>query len=61
MERQNYITANIMAAIYNTQFKTKRKKPYTAEDFLRSEPEGKQGMVETIEALNAMFGGIDKR
>jgi len=59
IERENYNTALIISAIYNTVRDPKKKnKPFEPKDFL---PKPKQNLLGQAEMLTELYGGTDSR
>ena len=62
-EQQNRRVARICAAIYNAPYidiKRRGGKPYTENDFMPKQrrPQGPEQMLETVKALNKLYGGV---
>ena len=56
--RDNYRAAMVVAAIYNVNRDTKkRKKPYSAAEVLGEGKQEKQDMVDVARNLTILFGG----
>ena len=56
--RDNYRAAMVVAAIYNVNMDTKkRKKPYTPAEILGEGKQDKQNMIEVAKNLTVLFGG----
>jgi hypothetical protein len=59
IDRNNYNTALIISAIYNTVRDPKKKsKPFEPKDFL---PKPKQDLLKQAEMLTKLYGGKDSR
>ena len=56
--RDNYRAAMIVAAIYNVNMDTKkRKKPYTPAEIMGDDEKKPEEMLETAKGLTEFFGG----
>ena len=62
IDRKEYRVAKICSSIYNASGTKKRnKKAFSPDDFLPKKEIVKVNLLKKVEALNIMFGGLDKR